>query len=53
MREREREIKWIRLRNGKGKLTVGEEDWLCGRGSAAFGVREMVDLGVSELGEYQ
>ena len=24
----------------------------CGRGSAAFGVREMVELGVSELGEY-
>ena len=63
------EVRWgevVGLRNElnwKRKLTVGGslaliELWVelglaWGRGSTAFGVRERVELGVSELGEYQ
>ena len=50
-------VRWISVQKGEGDRVDRTEKWKgethrWWRGSAAFGLRKMVELGVSELGEY-
>ena len=50
-------VRWISVQKGEGDRVDRTEKWKrethrWWRGSAAFGVKEMVELDVSELGEY-
>ena len=50
-------VRWTSVQKGEGDRVDRTEKWKREthrgwRGSAAFGMREMLELGVSELGEY-